>query len=162
MDYSPPSSSVIGILQARILKWVAMSLSRGSSWPRDPTHISYDVSCIGRRILYHEGHLESSQPLCLCECVYVNNISPYEHPWWLSGEESAWNAGDAGSIPKLGRSPGEGNSNPIQYSCQRSLVDYSSKVARVGHNLPTKQQQIGVVYTYIYLYNNKYEIFCSV
>ena len=37
MDSSPPGSSVHGILQARILKWVAISCSRGSSWPRDQT-----------------------------------------------------------------------------------------------------------------------------
>ena len=35
MDYSPPGSSVRGILQARILEWVAISFSRGSSQPRD-------------------------------------------------------------------------------------------------------------------------------
>ena len=39
MDYSFPGSSVHGILQARILEWVAISFSRGSSWPRDRTHI---------------------------------------------------------------------------------------------------------------------------
>ena len=33
------------------------------------------------------------------------------------GKESACSAGDLGSIPGLGRSPGEGNDNPIQYSC---------------------------------------------
>ena len=33
------------------------------------------------------------------------------------GKESACNAGDVGSIPGLGRSPGEGNGNPLQYSC---------------------------------------------
>ena len=48
MDHSPPGSSVRGILQARLLEWVAMLSSRGSSWPRDWTHISY-VSCIGKR-----------------------------------------------------------------------------------------------------------------
>ena len=37
MDYSPPGSSVHGILQARILEWVAISFSRGSSEPRSPT-----------------------------------------------------------------------------------------------------------------------------
>ena len=52
MDCSPPGSSVHEILQARILKWVAISSSRGSSWPRGRTYISY-VSCIGRRVLYH-------------------------------------------------------------------------------------------------------------
>ena len=38
MDYSPPGSSIHGILQARILEWVAISFSRGSSLPRDQTH----------------------------------------------------------------------------------------------------------------------------
>ena len=37
---SPPSSSVCGILQARIVEWVTMPSSRGSSWPRDGTHVS--------------------------------------------------------------------------------------------------------------------------
>ena len=37
-------------------------------------------------------------------------------PWWLSGKESACNAGDAVSIAGLGRSPGEGNGYPVQYS----------------------------------------------
>ena len=41
MDCSPPGSSVHGILQARILKWVAMLFSRGSSWPRDRTQVSH-------------------------------------------------------------------------------------------------------------------------
>ena len=58
MDCSLPDSSVHGILQARILEWVAISSSRGSSWPRDWTCISY-VSCIGRQIFYHEHHLGS-------------------------------------------------------------------------------------------------------
>ena len=40
MDCSLPSSSVHGILQARILEWVAMPSSRGSSWPRDRTCVS--------------------------------------------------------------------------------------------------------------------------
>ena len=46
MDHSPPGSSVHGILQARILEWVAIPSSRGSSWPRNWTSIY--VSCIGR------------------------------------------------------------------------------------------------------------------
>ena len=49
MDCSPPGPSVRGILQARILEWVAMPSFRESSWTRDQTCISY-VSCIGRGI----------------------------------------------------------------------------------------------------------------
>ena len=48
MDRSPPGSSVHGILQARILEWIAISSSRGSSQPRDRTCFS----CLGRQILY--------------------------------------------------------------------------------------------------------------
>ena len=51
-DCSLPDSSVHGISQARILEWVAISYSRGSSPPRDWTSISY-VSHPGRQILYH-------------------------------------------------------------------------------------------------------------
>ena len=57
------------------------------------------------------------------------------------------NAGDTGSIPGSGRSPGEGNVSPLQYSClekshgQRSLVGYSPwSHKRVKHDLVTKQQ----------------------
>ena len=52
MDCSPLGSSVHGILQARILQWVAMSFSRGSFRPRDHTHVSY-ISCIAGRFFTH-------------------------------------------------------------------------------------------------------------
>ena len=55
MDYSLPGSSLHGILQARILQWVPICFSRGSSLPRDQTW----VSCLGRQILYHWGTLEA-------------------------------------------------------------------------------------------------------
>ena len=38
-------------------------------------------------------------------------------PWWLSGKEPICQAGDKGLIRGLGRYPGEGNGNPLQYSC---------------------------------------------
>ena len=52
MDFSPPGPSVHGISQARILAWVAMPSSRGSSQSADRVCIIW-VSCIGRRVLYH-------------------------------------------------------------------------------------------------------------
>ena len=66
---------------------------------------------------------------------------------FLSGsddKESTCDAGHLGFIPGWGRSPGEGNGNPLQYSClenpheQRSLADYSPWVKRVGHDWATK------------------------
>ena len=58
MDCSPPGSSVYGTLQTRILEWVAMYSSRGSSQPRDQNCISC-ISCIDRQVLYSLSHLGS-------------------------------------------------------------------------------------------------------
>ena len=52
MDGSPPSSSVHGTLEARILEWVAIPFFRRSSRTRDRTHVSC-VSWIGRQVRYH-------------------------------------------------------------------------------------------------------------
>ena len=51
LDCSPPGSSVPGIFQTRILDWVAISFSKGSSWPRNQTHVSCLLHC--RWVLYH-------------------------------------------------------------------------------------------------------------
>ena len=53
IDCSPPGSTVHGIFQARILEWIAISYSRGSSRPKDRTLIPC-ISCIGRQILNTE------------------------------------------------------------------------------------------------------------
>ena len=47
MDWIPPGSCVHGILQARLLEWVAIPSSRGSSQPRDRTHVSFVSSIAG-------------------------------------------------------------------------------------------------------------------
>ena len=44
-------------------------------------------------------------------------------PRWLSSKEFAYNVGDLGLIPGSGRSPGEGNGNPLQYSCLGNPMD---------------------------------------
>ena len=51
MDCSLPSSSVHGILQARIVEWISRPLSKGSFRLRDGTHISC-ASCTGRQVIY--------------------------------------------------------------------------------------------------------------
>ena len=59
-------------------------------------------------------------------------------------KESAWNSGDPGSIPGSGRNPGEGNGNPLQYSCLENPTDRGAwqatvhGVARVRHDLVAK------------------------
>ena len=69
---SLPGSSNHGILQARILDWFAISFSRGSSWPRDRTHISCSF-CIGRRVLYPWATWEAGN------CSYGGGGSPTEN-----------------------------------------------------------------------------------
>ena len=51
------------------------------------------------------------------------NICKLDFPGGLEGKASACNAGDLGSIPGLGRSPGEGNGNPLQHSCLKNPMD---------------------------------------
>ena len=53
----------------------------------------------------------------------VHRLSRCGFPGGSDGEESACSAGDPGLIPGLGRSPGEGNGNPLQYSCLENPMD---------------------------------------
>ena len=69
-------------------------------------------------------------------------VAPYhwEFPDGLAAKNPPADAGDAGSIPGWGRSPGEGNGNPFQYSCLRNPMDRGASgatahgVARVRHD----------------------------
>ena len=90
MNCSPPGSSVHGILQARILEWVAISSSRGSSQPIDRARLS-EIEIFIRQLKGLPGHSGS--------------------------KESACNAGGLGLILGSGRSSGGGDGNPLQYSC---------------------------------------------
>ena len=107
MDCSLSGSSVHDIFQARILEWVAVSFSRGSSRPRDRTRVSRTA---GR--LYRLSHQGSPS--------VVKNL--------VAMQEIACNAGDPGLIPGSGRSLEEKMAAvflPGKYSGQRSLVGYS-------------------------------------
>ena len=53
----------------------------------------------------------------ICTVIYM------DFPGGSDGKASAYNVGDPGSIPWSGRSPGEGNGNPLQYSCLENSVD---------------------------------------
>ena len=64
-----------------------------------------------------------------CPLIYkMYEYPPFTHlfeyfPGGSDGKESVYNAGDLGSIPGLGRSPGEGNDNPLQYYCLENPMD---------------------------------------
>ena len=219
MDCSPAGSSVHGIFQAWILEWVAVSFSRGSSWPRDRTQVSrivgrsftvwatrealcrvkdsvislwllllFQVWVYYLRLIFNCIHIIITIIICSeilqqSQCD-MNKGGAFGHldlvctlqVWWaiskplkatpedrtistsssfLSvqswhhiGKESACSAGDPGSIPRLGKSPGEGNGNPLQYSCLENPLDRGAwqatvhGVARVGHDWTTNTTTI--------------------
>ena len=109
---SLPGSSIHGILQARILEWVAISFSRGSSWLRNRTQVSCTA---GRRF----------------------NLWATRKPWltivtekWAShvilvakNPASEGDSRDMSLIPGSGRAPGGGNGNLLQYSCLENPMD---------------------------------------
>ena len=61
-----------GLSRARILEWVAISSSKGSSWPRDRTCISC-ISCVGRQILYHWATWEAQDVVHMCNGIFLNH-----------------------------------------------------------------------------------------
>ena len=73
----------------------------------------------------HVNHLEI--PLTGSDSVGLGRLPGFclggSFPGSSDGEASAYNAGDPGSIPGSGRSPGEGNGNPLQYSCLENPMD---------------------------------------
>ena len=87
VDYNPPGSSIHGILQARLLEWVAMPFSRGSSQPRDWTL----VSCIAgrfftiwatREVLREKGAEGLGNPEFLFLLVLLLISKPELECWW--------------------------------------------------------------------------------
>ena len=85
VDCSPPGFSVHGILQARILEWVAMPSSRGSSWPRDWTHFSC-VACIAGKFITAEP---PRKPFSLItDSILPTNESESQTLFWTDRHKS--------------------------------------------------------------------------
>ena len=95
IDGSPPGSAIPGILPARTLEWVAISFSKRSQ---------NQLIVISGRHEKGEGWKIAKMVLNILKCFPCSSV----------GKESACNAGDLGSILGSGRSPGEGNGNPLQ------------------------------------------------
>ena len=76
----------------------------------------------------------------LCNCFYTNSILVW-FPDSSDDKESACNAGDPGLTPESGRSPGEGNGNPIQYFCLENSMDREAWWATV-HRVTKNQTQL--------------------
>ena len=99
-------------------------------------------------------HYKSNVIKFICQshhCEFYNMVkassnSEKELPQWLSGKESACNAGnadDTGSVPGLGRTPGGGNGNPVQYSCLENPMDRGAWWATV-HSVAKSQTHFNI------------------
>ena len=93
MDYSPPGSSVHGIIQARTLEWLAIPSSRQSSWPRNQTCISY-ISCISWWVLYHFSSVQFSSVQSL------SRVRLFVTPW-TAARHASLSITNSRSPPKL-------------------------------------------------------------
>ena len=93
-----PGSSVQGILQARVLEWVAISFSKGSSRPRNPTKVC--LHC--RQILYQLSCKTGKWDIANSK---VLKIAVLGLPWWLSGKESACQYRRCGFDPRSRKIP---------------------------------------------------------
>ena len=138
-DGSPPGSPIPGILQARTLEWVAISFSNAWKW-------KVKVKSFSRIRLPATPWTTAYQappPMGFSRQEYWSGVplpSPLEKPivvdyWGFQGgsvvKNVPANAGDPGSIPGSGRSPGEGNGNPLQCSFLENSLDRGARQARV-------------------------------
>ena len=71
--------------------------------------------------VYTHVYMYTHAYVCVYICTHVHMLHGF--PCSSVGKESACSAGDPGLIPGLGRSPGEGNGNPLQYPCLKNLMD---------------------------------------
>ena len=118
MDCSPSGSSVHGILQARILEWVAMPSSRGSSWPRG----QIPFSCIAGRfftIWATREALQTGTRHCEMESIYCQLSLVGYSPWGCYESDVTERLHFHFSLSCIG----EGNGNPLQCSCLENPKD---------------------------------------
>ena len=132
MDCSLPGSSVLGILQARILEWVAVPFSRGSSQPRNQTRFS----CIAGRLARLVKNLPAMQENLVWFLDWEDLLEKGKsYPLQYSGLE---NSMDCMGSQRVGQdwatfTSGEGNGNPLQYSClENSMIRGAERAAVHG------------------------------
>ena len=114
MDYSPPGSSVQGIFQTRILEWVAIPFSRGTSWSRDQTRVSWT----GDRFFTIWATQEVAALIC--------SISVFWRAWS--------NCLDLRMLTILGKSFGSQDS-------ERQVRMTFSLAVNIGHHVLRKEQE---------------------
>jgi len=152
MDRSQPGFSVLEISQARILEWVAISSSRGSSKPRDGNHGSW-VSFTARHILYHWATWEalflniyfcSIPTLCFWRKawqstpVFLPGVSHGKRAWWACCRK-----GDPFQGPKLGSCLTLGKELSEETRADKA-TDFIGKGTRVESNRVREPKRIAL------------------
>ena len=131
IDGSPPGSTIAGILQARILEWAAISFSNACMHakslrscltlcdPMEPARLLCPQDSPGKNTGVGAVSFSTSSGPSEKRSRYHEALGHCYRAWLPGGsnsKESTCNAGDLGWIPELGRSPGGGHGNPLQYS----------------------------------------------
>ena len=154
IDGSPLGSSGPGILQARILEWVAISFSNARKWKwiRSVLSNSYRPRGLQPTRPLHPWNFPGKSTGVECHCLLWWACPRWPLLYWSvfplytlysDGKESACSAGDPGSIPGSGRSLGERNGNPHQYSCLENPVDRGAwRASPWGHKESNKTEQL--------------------
>ena len=98
------------------------------------TSSSEQVSHQGRRSRPRtsQSSLPLPHPFIISVSVLCGKYPTIGLCWWLNGQEFACDAGDVDLIPRLGRSPGKGNGNPLQYSCLGNPIERGAWRAKVN------------------------------
>ena len=126
MDCSLPGSSAHGIFQARVLEWVAISFSGPKHlclYKKTNKTLATEWSFVLFLLSYFKG-IWSFANIDLWGKYLINSfILKCGFPGGSDSKTSICNAGDPGSIPGSGRSPGGVNGNPLQYSCLENPMD---------------------------------------
>ena len=151
-DYSPSGFSVHGILQGRILEWVAMPSCMGCSWSRNQTHISY-ILC------WHAGYLPlvpPGKPITMTcykrwtvqfwVCYFKIHYRVWKRPWCWQ-RQKARGKGDHRGWDGWMASPTQWTwvwaSSERWWRIGKPGVLQSTELQRVGHNWATEQRQQG-------------------
>ena len=138
MDCSPPGSSIHWILQARILEWVAISFSRGSSQPRDRTQVSriagvgFNLWATREAIQTFSVQFSSVAQTCLTLCDPMNHSTPglpVHHQLWEFTQTHVHWVGDAIQPSHPLSSPSPPAPNPSQDQGLFQWVNTSHEVA---------------------------------
>ena len=126
------------------------TVKAGQGWAPSWAPLSASLVALGKQQVFSELNQERSQLggcwMNLFNTDNNNNMNMMMTmmlsglPCWLSGKESASNAGHKCSIPESGRSPGGGNGNPLQYSCLGNTMDQEASWATV-HGVAKSQTQ---------------------